>query len=162
NLQIEERWGLGDAKLIESYARELTGLAPDAIMTLGIRASSAQRQQSRSIPQVFLATGDLVAQGLVESFSRPGGNATGFLLFELSIVGKYLEVLRETAPRLARTALLVNSGNPSAADYTRAFEAAAAKLGIAAVVLNLRDAKEIEPAIAAFAGEGGGGLVVPP
>ena len=106
NLRVDTRWGAGDADRIRKYALELVALAPDVILTVGSNSAVALQQASRTVPIVFTAVTDPVGGGLVESLSRPGGNATGFAHPEWSFGGKWLELLKEIAPRVTRAAVL--------------------------------------------------------
>ena len=165
NLRIDRRFGAGDPDRIRAYAAELVGLAPDVIVTAAGPAIRAAQQQTQTIPIIFTAGGDAVAAGLVGSLARPEGNITGFSNFEPSIAGKWLELLKEAAPRLTRVALIFNPellGSLAAPHYLSAIEAAAPGLGVQPIKTPIRNAVDIVHAIDAFAAEPNGGLLVLP
>jgi putative tryptophan/tyrosine transport system substrate-binding protein len=112
NLRIEYRWGLGDADRLRKYAAELVALAPDVILTAGAPAVAALQQSSRSVPIVFVNVLDPVGSGFVASLARPGGNATGFAGIEFGLSAKWLELLKQVAPRVARVAVVRHPANP--------------------------------------------------
>src|SRR5262245_13946514 len=112
NVQINFQWGLGDADWIRSAAAQLLRLAPDLILANGDAATRVTQQSTRTVPIIFIAGGDPVAEGLVQSLAHPGGNSTGFLVLEPSLGPKLLELLKEIAPRVARIAVLFNPDNP--------------------------------------------------
>src|SRR6185436_14410180 len=107
------RWGPGNADDIRRYAAELVALAPDVILATSGATVGVLQQESRSVPIVFAGTIDPVGSGFVDSLARPGGNVTGFLLFEYSLSGKWLELLKQIAPNVTRAAVFRDSGNPS-------------------------------------------------
>jgi putative ABC transport system substrate-binding protein len=162
NLRITYRWALGDAEL-RNAASELIGAAPDLILANSTPAAVALTQQSRTVPIVFVQVTDPVGQGVVASLARPGGNLTGFTIFEFSIGTKWLEMLKVVAPQVTRVALLFN---PTTAPYADSFrlpvEAAAPSFDATAVPAVARDAAEIERVLEAFAREPNGGLMVLP
>jgi putative tryptophan/tyrosine transport system substrate-binding protein len=160
-LQIDVRWGGADIDYIRASAAELVNSKPDVILIYSIRVLNAVREATRQIPVVFIATSDPVGLGFVESLAHPGGNLTGFMLYEVSVAGKLVELLKEMVPQLARVALLFNPENISAAGYRRAIESVAESLGAVPVSLPVRNATDIEVAIDAFAREPNGGLVLP-
>ncbi len=162
NLRIDERWGAGDPDRIRVYAAELVGLKPDVMLVNDPRALAAVQEVTRSIPIVFVATADPVGLGLIESMARPGGNITGFTIYEDSIVGKLLEALTEIAPRVSRVPLIHHPDNVSSRGFQRSLETAASTRAVRPVVLPVRDRAEIERAIGEFAAEPDGGLVIPP
>jgi putative tryptophan/tyrosine transport system substrate-binding protein len=162
NVRIETRWGEDDADLERKYAAELVALAPDAILASGTLSVTALQHVSRTVPIVFAAVTDPLGAGFVESLARPGGNATGFVIYEYSLGGKWLEILKEIAPRVTRVAVIRNPDNPAAGATFGAIQNAAQSLGfeISPINVSVRDAGEIERSIAAFARTPNGGLVV--
>ena len=160
NVQIDSRWATTNAVEIRRHAAELAALAPDAILTSSSPALAALQQATRSVPIVFVNVIDPVGSGFVDSLARPGGNTTGFLLFEYSLSGKWLELLKQIAPNVTRAAVFRDSGNPSGNAQFGAIQALAPSLGIEVSPINMRDAGEIERAVAAFARSANGGLIV--
>jgi ABC-type uncharacterized transport system substrate-binding protein len=161
DLQIDLRWGGADIDYIRASAADLVSSKPDAILVYSIRVLNAMRQATREVPVVFIATSDPVGLGFVESLARPGGNLTGFMLYEVSVAGKLVELLKEMAPGLARVALLFNPENISAAGYRQSIETVAKSLGIVPVWFPVRNAADIADAIDAVARERNGGLLLP-
>jgi putative ABC transport system substrate-binding protein len=159
--QIDVRWGGADIAHIRASAADLVSSKPDVIVVYSVRALNAMQQATRQIPVVFIATSDPVGLGFVESLAHPGGNLTGFMLYEVSVAGKLVELLKEMAPHLARVALLFNPDNVSATGYWRSIEAVATSLGVVPASLPVRDAATIEDAIDTFVREPNGGLVLP-
>jgi putative tryptophan/tyrosine transport system substrate-binding protein len=162
NLRIDYRWAAGDISRLRSDAVELVRLRPEVILAGGSPGLTAAQEASRTIPIVFVNVADPVGQGFVASLARPGGNATGFTNFEFSMGGKWLEALKDMAPRTVRVALIVNPNNPSASIFLRSVETVAASFGIETVATAVRDKGEIERAISALDGASVGGLVVFP
>jgi putative ABC transport system substrate-binding protein len=160
NVRIDYRWGAGDADRIRRYAAELVALAPDVILTAGGESVAVLRQATRTVPIVFGGIIDPVGAGFVESLARPGGNITGFTLFEYGISGKWLELLKQIAPRVTRTAVLRDSGVASGAGQLGAIQGAAPSFGLELRPIDVRDAGEIERAIADFARTSNGSLIV--
>jgi putative ABC transport system substrate-binding protein len=160
NVQIDSRWATTNAVEIRRHAAELAALAPDAILTSSSPALAALQQATRSVPIVFVNVIDPVGSGFVDSLARPGGNTTGFLLFEYSLSGKWLELLKQIAPNVTRAAVFRDSGNPSGNAQFGAIQALAPSLGIEVSPINMRDAGEIERAVAAFARSANGGLII--
>ena len=142
------------------YAAELVALAPDAILASTTVALGPLLELTRTIPIVFVNATDPVGGGYVESLARPGGNATGFLLFEYSMSAKWLELLKEIAPRLSRVAVLRDPTIAAGTGQFGAIQAVAPALGVELHPLNIRDASEIERALGAFARGANGGLIV--
>jgi putative ABC transport system substrate-binding protein len=159
NVHIDFRWGAGNAVDISKYAAELVALAPDVILAVAA-AVGPLLQATRTIPIVFTIVPDPVGAGFVESLSRPGGNATGFLMFEYSLCGKWLELLKEIAPGVTRAAVLRDSADPSGIGQFATIQSVAPSVGVDVSPINLRDAAEIERAVAAFAQTANGGLIV--
>src|SRR5262245_1060351 len=164
NLKVDFRWGaLDDAEARQRAAKELIELQPEIILTQNTPPTASMLQQTRAIPVVFVVVADPVGSGFVQNLARPGGNATGFTIMEPTITGKWLELLKEIAPRSNRAALLFNPATtPYANIYLSPFKAAAASLGLEAVAATVRDKAEIETIIAAQAREPNGGLIVMP
>jgi putative tryptophan/tyrosine transport system substrate-binding protein len=163
NIQLDYRWARGDANQFQMIAKELVALRPDVIIAVTTTACIALKRETATIPVVFVNVVDPIGSGLVASLARPGGNFTGFIHFEPSMAGKWLEMLKEVAPSVARVAILYSPKTLSSYDlYVRAVEAAALSFAITAVTAPANDAAEIERAIDAFAREPNGGLVVLP
>jgi putative ABC transport system substrate-binding protein len=147
--------------LIRSTATNLVELKPDAIMAVGARVIPVRMQTTRSIPIVYPGGSDPVAQGYAESLAQPGGNVTGFAVMELSVIGKMLQLLKELAPNITRTAIIYNTDNPSAAAFVRSFEAAAGPLGIEPIISRIHGLGDIERAVSAVAAQPNGGIFFP-
>jgi putative ABC transport system substrate-binding protein len=162
NIRIDDHWIAVDMGRIREYAEDLANLKPDVIVLTAARMVPVLQQATRTIPIVFVEVNDAVAAGFVASLARPGGNVTGFSSFESSVVGKLLEALKRIAPGLTRVAHLFDPDNPISGTYFRSFEAAAPSLGVAPIAAPIHDAAEIERAIATFAREPNGGLLMPP
>ena len=160
NVRIEYRYGAGNPELSRRYASELIALAPDVILAASTLSVTALQQVSRSIPIVFALVSDPVGAGIVDSLARPGGNATGFMLSEYSVSGKWLELLKQIAPELKRVAVLRHSGNPAGIAQFGAIQAVAPTLGLQVSPINVNDASEIESAVAVFARSANGGMIV--
>jgi ABC-type uncharacterized transport system substrate-binding protein len=160
NLRIDYRWGASSPDNTRKYAAELAALAPDVMLTSGTIAMAAVQQISHTIPVVFVNLIDPVSGGFVESLARPGGNATGFLLFEYGISGKWLELLKEIAPRVTRVAVLRDPTQGTGTGQLGAIQSAASQLGVEFRPVGVRDAREIERSIIDFARGSNGGLIV--
>jgi putative tryptophan/tyrosine transport system substrate-binding protein len=160
NVRIEYRWGAGDAELFRRHASELVALAPDVILASAGAVLPSLLQATRTVPIVFTGTPDPVGAGFVESLARPGGNATGFTLWEYGIGGKWLELLKEIAPGTTRAAVIRDPAIAAGVGLWGAIQTAAPSLGVELRPLGVRDAGEIERAIAAFARSPNGGLIV--
>jgi putative tryptophan/tyrosine transport system substrate-binding protein len=160
NVRIDTRWGAGDADRIRTYAAELVVLAPDVILGSGSSVVGPLLQATRTVPIVFTQTADPVGAGFVDSLARPGGNATGFTLSEYGMGGKWLEVLKEIAPSATRAAVLRDSAIAQGIGLWGAIQTAAPSFGIEVSPVNVRDAPEIERAVAVFARSPNGGLIV--
>ena len=161
NIRIETRWGVADANSIQRIATDLVQSAPDAIVVNSTPAARALQQSTRAVPIVFVAIADPVSTGVVLSLAHPGGNITGFTNFEASMGGKWLELLKEIAPRTTRVALIFNPDTHSGQIF-QSLEAAGPSLGIQAVQTPVHNAAEIERALASFNGEANVGLVAMP
>jgi putative ABC transport system substrate-binding protein len=159
NVQIDIRWAAGNPDRIRRYAAELVALASDVILASGGTTLGPLRQVSRTVPTVFTGVGDPVGAGFVDSLARPGGNATGFIAFEWSISGKWLELLKEIAPGVTRAVVLRDSELGSGASQFAVIQAVAPSLRVEVNPVNLGGAAEIERAVAAFARAPNGGLV---
>jgi putative ABC transport system substrate-binding protein len=160
NVHLDIRWTGANAAEIRRHAAELAALAPDVILAHGASTVGPMLQVSRTVPIVFPVVGDPVGAGFVDSLARPGGNATGFMIAEYSIGGKYLELLKEIAPRLTRAAVLRDPTQGSGISQYAAIQAVAPSLRIEVIPVNTRGAGEIERAVAAFARAPNGGLVM--
>ena len=162
--RIDIRWPIpGDAGSIQRFAKELVALHPDLILSNTTPTTAALLQQTRTIPIVFAMVADPVGSGFVASFPRPGGNITGFAVTEGSLGGKWVELLKEIAPRVARIAMLFNPAVATYADFwLTPFKSAAASFGVEAIVAPVHDRSELESAVAALAREPNGGFVVMP
>jgi putative tryptophan/tyrosine transport system substrate-binding protein len=160
NMKIDYRWPVADADKIRKYEAELAALAPDVILAISSPSLASLLQATRTVPIVFVAVADPVGAGFVESLSRPGGNATGFINFEYSISAKWLELLKQIAPRVTRVAVLRDPAIPQGIGQFGAIQSVAPSLGVEISPVNVRDAGEIERAIAAFARSSNGGLIV--
>jgi putative ABC transport system substrate-binding protein len=160
NARIDTRWGAGDPDRFRKYAAELVALSPDVILASTSAAVEPLLRATRTVPIVFVIVIDPVGAGFVESLSRPGGNATGFILFEYGLCGKWVELLKEMAPGTTRAAIVRDPALPSSLGQLGAIQAVAPSLGIELSLIGMRDAAEIERAIAAFARNASGGLIV--
>ena len=161
NVRIDLRWGAGDADRFRKQAAELVALAPDVVLASSLPVVQPLLQATRTVPVVFAQVVDPVGAGVVASLARPGGNATGFTIFEFSIAGKWVELLKEIAPSVTRAAVL-RDASTSAIGQFGAIQSVAPSLGIELTPVGLSDAGEIERAIAAFARSPNGGLIVTP
>ena len=160
NVRIDYRYALGDADNIRKYAAELIALAPDVVLANGSATMAPLLQATRTVPIVFTAVADPVGDGIVDSLARPGGNATGFMLFEYSLSGKWLELLKEIAPGLTRAAVLRDSGITAGIGQFAVIQSVAPSLSMDVRPINVRDADEIDRSIASFARLPNSGLVV--
>ena len=160
NVRVDYRWSGGNADNMRKYAAELVALAPDVILAHSSQAVAPLLQATRTVPIVFTAVTDPVGAGYVDSLARPGGNATGFLVWEYSIAGKWLELLKEIAPGVTRAAVLRESAIAAGPALFGVIQAAAPSLGVELRPVDVRDAGEIERAITAFAQGANGGLIV--
>jgi putative ABC transport system substrate-binding protein len=161
NLLIDMRWGAGDPDRMRTHGKELSGLAPDIVVAESTPATAALRQEARGVPIVFLQVANPIGAGFVASLAHPGGNITGFTNFEPSMGGKWLELLKEVAPRLARAAAIFNPETHSG-QYWQSIEAAAPSLAVKFTRAPVRGAAEIERAVEALARGPNGGLLVMP
>ena len=164
NVKIDIRWATaGDAELRQRLAKELVALEPDLIMAHGTPTAAALLKETRSIPIIFLNVSDPIGSKFVASFAKPGGNTTGFITMEPTLAEKWLELLKEVAPRVDHCALLYNPVTAPYAEYFVApFKSAATSLQVKPVVASVRDPAELEAAIVAQTREPNGGLIVMP
>ena len=162
-VRSDYRWATSDVELMQRFAKELVGLQPDLILSQNTPTTRALLQQTHTIPIIFAQVADPVGDGFIASLPRPGGNVTGFIGMEAAIAGKWLELLREIAPRATRVAFLFN---PATATYFKywlnPFKAAAVSLAVEAIASPVRDRSELESVIAEQARAPNGGLVVMP
>ena len=160
NMRIDSRWGAGDNDRTRRYAAELVALAPDVILASGSSTLGPLQQVTRTVPIVFAAVADPVGGGFVESLARPGGNITGFELFEYSIGGKWLETLKQIAPSVTRVAVIRDATLVSGGGQLGAIQSVAPSFGVQLSPVNLRDAGEIDRTVADFARVPNGGLIL--
>jgi putative ABC transport system substrate-binding protein len=162
NLQIDIRWGEDEIDLERKYAAELVALSPDLILAAGTVSMAALQPLTRTLPIVFAVVADPVGAGFVKSLARPGGNATGFSLYEYGMSGKWVELLKQVAPSVTRAAVLRDFTNPAGLAYFGAIRATAQSLGVEVSPVGMQSADEIEKGIAEFALATKGGLIVTP
>ena len=160
NVRIDTRWATANAADIRRHAAELAALAPDIILAHGASTVGPLLQATRTVPIVFPVVPDPVGAGFVDSLARPGGNATGFMTFEYSLSGKWLELLKQIAPGVTRVAVIRDPTQGTSTNYFAVIQAVAPSLRVEVNPVNVRDAGEIERAIAAFARSPNGGLIV--
>ena len=159
NVRIEVRWSGGDEAKTRKYAAELIALAPDVIVASGSLGAEVILKATKTIPIVFVVTPDPVGSGYVESVSRPGGNATGFMMFEYNLCGKWLELLKEIAPSVTHAAVLRDPATPAGIGQFAVIQSVAPSVGIDVSPIELREPDQIEPAIARFAQRSNGGII---
>jgi putative tryptophan/tyrosine transport system substrate-binding protein len=162
NVRIEIRWGEDDIELERKYAAELVSLSPDILLVAGTLGVTAAQGVSHTLPTVFAAVTDPVGAGFVDSLSRPGGNVTGFMIYEYSLGGKWLELLKQIMPSVTRVAVIRDSVNPAGIAMFGAIQATAQSFGVQVSPIGTQNAGELERAIAAFARSPNGGLIVTP
>ena len=160
NLRIETQWAGGSAEAIRKHSAELAALAPDVILAHGSATVGSLLMVTSALPIVFVAVTDPVGAGFVENLAHPGGNATGFIMFEYSLSGKWLELLKQIAPGVTRVAVVRDSAIGAGPGQFGAIQALAPSLSVEVSPVNVRDAVEIERAISAFARNANGGLIV--
>jgi putative ABC transport system substrate-binding protein len=160
NVRIDYRWGEGDTERYRRQAAEMLALEPDVIVSWGAEIASGSQKASRAVPIVFAQSIDPVGSGMVASLARPGGNATGFTQFEYSLSGKWVELLKQIAPGVTRTAVLRDFGSSGGIGQWAIIQAGASAIGVEALPINLREPSQIEQAVAEFARPGNGGLIV--
>jgi putative ABC transport system substrate-binding protein len=162
NVRLEYRWTEVSAEQIRTVAAELVALNPDVVVTTGAPILAALHRQTKTIPIVFTLVTDPVVDGFVASLARPGGNVTGFTIFEHSFAGKWLEMLKEVVPTMTRVAVMQNPDHPAWNAYRRAVSTIALGMGVEVTAAPANTPAEIEAALAAFAGTPNGGLVLLP
>jgi len=160
NVRIDTRWATANADAVRRHAAELAALSPDVILAPGASTVGPLLQVTRTVPIVFSIVADPVGAGFVDSLARPGGNATGFMSFEYSISGKWLELLKQIAPGITRVAVLRDSAIPSGAGQFGVIQAMAASLSVEINPVNVHNAAEIERAVMALAQPSNGGLII--
>jgi ABC-type uncharacterized transport system substrate-binding protein len=161
NVRIDTRWTAGKPDEIRKSAAEFAGLAPDVILAAATPIVAALQPATRTVPIVFVLVSDPVAAGFVDSLSRPGGNITGFMNFEYGVSPKWLELLKEIAPRVTRVAVIRELTSPSGIGQFGALQSAAPSFGVELIPIGTGDAGEIERGIAAFTRGPNGGMIVP-
>ena len=159
NVRIDTHWATTNPSEIRRHAAELAALAPEVVFAYGNSTMGQWRQATRTVPTVFIAVGDPVGLGLIDSLARPGGNATGFMAFEWSISGKWLELLKQIAPSVKRAVVLRDVTLGSGASQFAVIQAVAPSVGVEVNPVNVDSASEIERAVAAFARSPNGGLI---
>src|SRR5262249_44161768 len=160
NIRIDIRWAGGSSESSRTYARELVALAPDVLVAPASLGVMALQQTTRTVPIVFTFATDPVGAGFVDNLARPGGNTTGFMQFEYSLCGKWVELLKQIAPSVTRAAVVRDPANPSGSAQFAVVQAVASLLGVGVSPVGLRDIGEIEHSIADFARSPNGGLIV--
>jgi putative ABC transport system substrate-binding protein len=157
SVRIDERWAGGETASVQAHASELVGLKPDVILGTGSRVWAMLQRQTSTIPIVSVG----VPMVFLKNIARPGGNATGFTIFEHTLVSKLLDTLKEAAPHVARVAMLIHPDHPSIVEYSSTFESAANPLGIRPIVAQVSDRDAIERSLHELAREANGGVLVP-
>jgi putative ABC transport system substrate-binding protein len=160
NARIDYRWHQANAEAARAYAAELLALTPDIILVSGTPGATAVKQLTRTVPIVFVNLGDPVGAGIVDSLARPGGNITGFMTFDYSFNGKWLDLLREIAPHLSRVAVFRDETNPAGIGQFAAIQAMATSAGLQVAPVSVRNSDEIASAVEAFARSPNGGAIV--
>ena len=160
NVRVETRWSAGDPKLMRQNAAELIALTPDVLVTTGSASTEMVVRSTTSVPIVFAVVLDPVGGGLVKSLSRPGGNATGFMMFEFSLSAKWPELLKQIAPTMTRAAVLRDAQSTAAVGQFAVIQSVASSVGVEMIPIDLGDVSDIEREIETFARSGNGGLIV--
>jgi putative ABC transport system substrate-binding protein len=160
NVRIEVRWSGGDKAKARKHAAELIALAPDVIVASGSLGAEVMVEATHTIPIVFVIVPDPVGSGYVESVSRPGSNATGFMMFEYNLCGKWLELLKEIAPSVTHAAVLRDPNNAAGIGQFAVIQSVAPSVGIEVSPIDMREPDQIEPAIARFAQKSNGGIIL--
>ena len=160
NIQIDYRWAAGDSQLYRRYAPELVALAPDVILVVGGTGTGELQRATSTIPIVFVGTTDPVNRGLIASMARPGGNTTGFIEYEFGLSGKWLELLKQIAPKVSRVMVVRDPSESSGIGQLTAIQILAPSLGVEIAPVDARDGNEIERAVNTFARNSNVGLIV--
>ena len=162
NIQFDERWTTDNMDLVRANAVNLLELKPDLIIAIGGRVIPILMQLTRSVPIIIPGASDPVETGIAQSLARPGGNVTGFTLFELAIFGKWLEILKQIAPDTSRVAMIFNPDNPNTALYRRLFETAARLLAVQAIIVPVHGIADVDLALESLAQQPNGSVLFPP
>ena len=162
NMRIDHRWAGGSVELFRKYALELVALAPDVILACGFPSMVALHPVTHSVPVVFVLVSDPVGAGFVESLARPGGNVTGFALYEFGMSAKWLELLKRIAPNVTRVGVLRDAARTAGVAYFAAIQSVAPSLGIEVSSIGVREGSEIERAVTALAGSSNRCLIMTP
>jgi putative ABC transport system substrate-binding protein len=160
NARIDYRYYQGNAEAARAYAAELLALTPDIIHASGTQGTLALKQLTRTVPIVFTRVSDPIGLGIVDSLARPGGNITGFMVYDFSFAGKWLDLLKEVTPHLTRVAVFRDDTNPTGIASFSVIQAAATSLGLQVTPVSIRDSDEIASAVEAFAHSPNGGAIV--
>jgi putative ABC transport system substrate-binding protein len=160
NARIDYRWYQGNAEAARAYAAELLALTPDIIVVSGNQGATAVKQLTRTVPIVFARVADPVGSGIVDSLARPGGNVTGFMVFEFSIAGKWVDLLKEIAPHITRVAVFRDDTSAAGIGTFAVIQAMATSAGLQVTPVNVRNSDEIASAVEAFAHSPNGGAIV--
>jgi len=160
NVRIDIRWAAGNGDDLRKYAVELVALAPDVILSAGASPTAPLLEATRTVPIVFVIVPDPVGAGIVDNLSRPGGNVTGFMMFEYTLCGKWLELLKEIAPGVTRAAVLRDPAIAAGIGQFAVIQSVAPAVGVEVSPVSVRDATEIERVVTAFARSSNGGLIL--
>src|SRR6516165_2115925 len=160
NARIDYRWHQSNAEAARAYAAELLALTPDIILTSGTPGTMAVKQLTRTVPIVFARVGDPVGSGIVDSLARPGGNITGFMVYDFSFAGKWLDLLKEIAPHVTRVAVFRDDTNTAGIAQFSVIQAMATSVGLQVTPVSIRNSDEIASAVEAFAHSPNGGAIV--
>jgi putative ABC transport system substrate-binding protein len=162
NLHLDVRWSAGDPERIRAYAAELAGMTPDLILASSSANLTALLRTTRTIPIVFVQVSDPVAQGFVSNLAHPGGNITGFSAFEPTMAGKWLDLLKQAAPGLARVAVIFNPDtSPQSKLFVPVVKASASSFAVEVIVIPIHAIADFEPTIASFSRHPNSGLIFP-
>ena len=161
-IQFDERWTTDNMDLVRANAASLLELKPDVIVSIGNRVIPILKQMTREVPIIIAAAVDPVGAGLVASLAHPGGNITGFSVLEVSVIGKMLELLKQIAPKVSRSALIYNPAIPSTVLYEHSFKAAATSLAVEPIVAHIHGMADIEQVIQTMVRTQNGGIIFPP
>jgi putative tryptophan/tyrosine transport system substrate-binding protein len=160
NIQIDYRWAAGDSYLYRKYAPELVALAPEVILVVGGTGTGELQRATRTIPIVFVGTTDPVNRGLIESMARPGGNTTGFIEYEFGLSGKWLELIKQIAPKVSRVMVVRDPSETSGIGQLTAIQTLAPSFGVEIAPVDARDSKEMERTVSTIARNANVGLIV--